>query len=216
MSKSILITMTITTKILRILPLLTIPLCSFCKSAPGLCAGQTQYLTVNNQRFSLAVLYSSVDAAKPTLQLSYDTGGRVVRLDSAQNCIDRFPDLMRAHGFDDKGGQPIDITLKQSLQMTTGATFDGKKLLAWLTQTEAEYKAQKMKFMIKIQLGVYDRPYLDTYQPGDNSNANLNGRIGVFLIPYDGNTATMPANRAANTSTSPSGGSGYDLGGLQP
>ena len=49
-----------------------------------------------------------------------DTGGRVVDLDSAQACINRYSALMNAHGFAKKAGQPINIVLTTTSQITTG------------------------------------------------------------------------------------------------
>lgn len=148
--------------------------------------------------------------------LKSDTGGRAVNLDSAQACIDRFASLMKDHGFADQAGLPIDIHLTTTSMITTGESFNGKDLLNWLTATSKQYKAANKKLMVRVQMGVYDQNYLNTYQPGNTAN---NNRIAVFLIPYDAgsgkavkNLIVVP-NGAGGTQQ---GGSGYDLGGLQP
>jgi hypothetical protein len=145
-----------------------------------------------------------------------DTGGRIVNLDSAQACIDRFAGLMHDHGFADQAGLPIDIHLTTTSMITTGESFNGNDLLNWLTATSKQYKAANKKLMIRIQMGVYDLNYLNTYQPNNSSN---NNRIAIFLIPYDAGTGKAVKNLIAvpnGSGGTQQGGTGYDLGGLQP
>jgi len=145
-----------------------------------------------------------------------DTGGRAVNLDSAQACIDRFAGLMKDHGFADQAGLPIDIHLTTTSMITTGESFTGTDLLNWLTATSKQYKAANKKLMIRVQMGVYDMDYLNTYQPNNTAN---NNRIAIFLIPYDAGTGKVVKNLIAvpnGTGGTQQGGSGYDLGGLQP
>lgn len=145
-----------------------------------------------------------------------DTGGRTVNLDSAQACIDRFAGLMHDHGFADQAGLPIDIHLTTTSMITTGESFVGKDLLNWLTATSKQYKAANKKLMIRIQMGVYDQNYLNVYQPNNTSNSN---RIAIFLIPYDAGSGKAVKNLIAvpnGTGGTQQGGTGYDLGGLQP
>jgi hypothetical protein len=148
--------------------------------------------------------------------LKSDTGGRAVNLDSAQACIDRFAGLMKDHGFADQAGLPIDIHLTTTSMITTGESFNGKDLLNWLTATSKQYKAANKKLMIRVQMGVYDLNYLNTYQPNNTAN---NNRIAIFLIPYDAGTGKVVKNLIAvpnGSGGTQQGGSGYDLGGLQP
>jgi hypothetical protein len=154
-------------------------------------------------------------------QIKTDTGGRIVNLDSAQVCIDRFAALMNAHGFSDQAGQPIDIHLTTTTMITTGESFNGTDLRNWLNATLKQYNKVNKKLMIKIQFGVYDLNYLNTYQPNIASNTANNNRIAIFLIPYDAASGVAAKNltAVANESggTQPGGsGTGYDLGGLQP
>jgi hypothetical protein len=150
-------------------------------------------------------------------EMLVDTGGRAVSLDSAQACIDRFTGLMQAHGFSDLAGQPIDIHLTTTSMMTTGETFDGKKLQKWLNTTADQYKAAHKTLMIKIQLGVYDMNYLNTYQPNAALRNASNNRIAIFLIPYDASTGHAALGLAQpQGGTGGGGGTGYDLGGVQP
>jgi hypothetical protein len=146
-----------------------------------------------------------------------DTGGRTVSLDSAQACIDRFAGLMQAHGFSNQAGQPIDIHLTTTSMITTGETFDGKNLQKWLNTTADQYKASHKTLMIKIQLGVYDLNYLNTYQPNAASRTASNNRIAIFLIPYDASTGHAALGLAQPQGGAVGGGgTGYDLGGVQP
>jgi hypothetical protein len=152
----------------------------------------------------------------PAIGIKSDTGGRIVNLDSAQACIDRFAGLMHDHGFADQAGLPIDIHLTTTSMITTGESFNGKDLLNWLTATSKQYKAANKKMMIRIQLGVYDLNYLNTYQPNNTSN---NNRIAIFLIPYDAGSGKAVNNLIAvpnGSGGTQQGGTGYDLGGLQP
>jgi hypothetical protein len=146
-----------------------------------------------------------------------DTGGRTVSLDSAQLCIDRYAALMADHGFASQAGLPINIRLKKTDLITTGETFDGKNLQDWLNATAASYSASGKTFMIKIQLGVYDDNYLNTYQPNATLRAASKNRIAVFIIPYDASSGqpvrALAAQPAGGTG---GGGTGYDLGGVQP
>jgi hypothetical protein len=150
-----------------------------------------------------------------------DTGGRTVSLDSAQACINRFAAVMKAHGFSDPGGQSVDIRIKKTSMITTGESFDGKGLLDWLNATAAQYSAAGKTLMIKIEMGIYDMNYLNTYQPNAALKSANNNRIAIFLIPYDASTgpgihplvAPVPPPPGG---TGTGGGTGYDLGGLQP
>jgi hypothetical protein len=146
-----------------------------------------------------------------------DTGGRTVDLDSAQACINRFTTLMTAHGFAKKAGLPINITLTQTSKITTGETFDGKDLLDWLTVTAAQYASAGKKLMIKVQMGVYDLNYLKTYQSDPAKRTASNNRIAIFIIPYDASTGLSVKTLAQPLGgTGTQGGTGYDLGGIQP
>ena len=143
--------------------------------------------------------------------------GRIVDLDSAQACINRFSALMTAHGFAKKAGLPINIILTQTSQITTGETFDGKGLLDWLNFTATQYAAAGKTLMIKIQMGVYDMNYLNTYQPDPAKKTASNNRIAIFIIPYDGKSGiTVKGLAQPMGSGGTSGGTGYDLGGIQP
>jgi hypothetical protein len=146
-----------------------------------------------------------------------DTGGRAVSLDSAQICINRFDSLMQAHGFANQAGLPINIRLKKTSQITTAETFNGKDLQDWLNATAAQYTAAGKTLMIKIQMGVYDASYLKTYQPNTSLQAANNNRIAIFIIPYDGATGHAAMGLALPAGgTGSGGGTGYDLGGIQP
>ena len=152
------------------------------------------------------------------LQNLTDTGGRTVSLDSAQLCINRYSTLMANHGFADQAGLPINIRLKKTDKITTGESFDGKKLQDWLNATATDFAANGKTLMIKIQLGVYDDNYLNTYQPNAALRAANKNRIAIFIIPYDGTTGqpvrALTVQPMGGTGTS--GGTGYDLGGVQP
>jgi hypothetical protein len=146
-----------------------------------------------------------------------DTGGRTVDLDSAQACINRYTALMTAHGFAKKAGLPINITLTKTSQITTGESFDGKGLQDWLTNTAAQYAAAGKTLMIKIQMGVYDMNYLKTYQSDPAKRTASNNRIAIFIIPYDASTGLSVKTLAQPLGgTGTQGGTGYDLGGVQP
>jgi hypothetical protein len=145
-----------------------------------------------------------------------DTGGRAVNLDSAQACIDRFAALMTAHGFADQAGLPINIRLRKTSQITTGESFNGKDFLDWLNATAAQYAAAGKTMMIRIQMGVYDMNYLNTYQPSAALRAASNNRIALFVIPYDASTGQAVKALAQPSGGTGNGGTGYDLGGIQP
>jgi hypothetical protein len=152
-------------------------------------------------------------------QLKADTGGRAVNLDSAQACIDRFAGLMKQHGFADKAGQSIDIHLTKTSQMTSGESFSGKRLQDWLNATATAYTAAGKTLMINVQLGVYDKNYLKTYEPDASKGVASDNRIAIFLIPYDsaGGQTVHPLVAQPQGSGAPTGGgTGYDFGDLQP
>jgi hypothetical protein len=152
-----------------------------------------------------------------SLTMKTDTGGRAVNLDSAQACINRYAALMAAHGFANQAGLPINIHLTKTSLITTGESFIGKNFLDWLTATAAQYTAAGKTLMIKIQMGVYDVNYLSTYQPDPVlQKANIN-RVAIFVIPYDASTGQAAMGLAQPMGgTGGNGGSGYDLGGIQP
>ena len=147
-----------------------------------------------------------------------DTGGRAVRIDSAQRCIDRFEAVMKQHGFSDVAGEKVNIHIKRTSMITTGEVFQGKGLQDWLNNTATQYQAAGKTLMIKIQLGIYDSSYLNTYQSDPVlKNKNLD-RIAIFIIPYD-SAAMAPHQIRANITPPPpppGGGTGYDLGGIYP
>ena len=150
-------------------------------------------------------------------EIKTDTGGRIVSLDSAQICFNRYDSLMKAHGFSDQAGQSINIRLKKTSKITTGETFDGKNLQDWLNTTAAQYATAGKTLMIKIQMGVYDASYLNTYQPDPSLRTANDNRIAIFLIPYDASTGQpVRALNALPSGSTGTGGTGYDLGGVQP
>jgi len=150
-----------------------------------------------------------------TAQIKLDTG-RIVNLDSAQACIDRFPAFMAAHGFAAQAGQPINLNLTTTSQITTGETFSGKDLQKWLDATMAAYKKAGKTLMVKVQLGVYDMNYLNTYQPNAAKRAAANNRIAIFIMPYDASSGQAIRALTAQPMGSGGTGTGYDFGGLQP
>lgn len=170
--------------------------------------------------FSTPVNYVFTRPTHASLNIPFaktDTGGRAVSLDSAQICINRFDSLMQAHGFAGQAGLPINIRLKKTSQITTAETFNGKDLQDWLNATAAQYTAAGKTLMIKIQMGVYDANYLKTYQPNTSLQAANNNRIAIFIIPYDAATGQGAKGLAQPMGgTGSGGGTGYDLGGIQP
>jgi hypothetical protein len=147
-----------------------------------------------------------------------DTGGRTVNIDSAMECINNFPAFMAAHGFTNPGGQTINLTIPTSSMLTTGESFNGQDLQKWLNATLKQYAAANKTLVINVQLGVYDMNYLNTYQPNGLLRAAYNGRIAIFLIPADASTGQVIRSLVAQPGGSggSGGGTGYDLGGLQP
>jgi len=151
-------------------------------------------------------------------KMETDTGGRAVNIDSAQACINRFPAYMAQFGFTNPGGQSVNIRIKTSAMLTSGESFNAQNLQNWLTATIAQYAAAGKTLVINVQLGVYDMNYLNTYQPDAAKRAANNGRIAIFLMPADASTGTVVRALVAQPSSGDGsgGGSGYDLGGLQP
>ena len=151
-------------------------------------------------------------------KMETDTGGRAVNIDSAQACINRFPAYMAQFGFTNPGGQTVNIKIKKSAMLTSGESFNGQDLQNWLNATMAQYAAAGKTLVINVQLGVYDMNYLNTYQPNAAKRAANNGRIAIFLMPADASTGTVVRALVAQPDGSggSGGGTGYDLGGLQP
>jgi hypothetical protein len=147
-----------------------------------------------------------------------DTGGRAVNIDSAQACINRFPAYMAQFGFTNPGGQTVNLKIKKSAMLTTGESFNAQNLQNWLSATMAQYVAAGNTLVINVQLGVYDMNYLNTYEPDAAKRTAKNGRIAIFLMPADASTGTVVRALVAqpNGSGGSGGGTGYDLGGLQP
>jgi hypothetical protein len=124
---------------------------------------------------------------------------------------------MKEHGFTDASGKKVNIRIRRTSMITTGESFQGKALLDWLNSTAAQYDAAGKTLMIKIQLGIYDSAYLNTYQ-SDPVLRNKNiGRIGIFIVPY---AAAPPVQQGVHANVTPPppppGGGGYDLGGIYP
>jgi len=151
-----------------------------------------------------------------------DTLGRPVRIDSAQSCIEQFPGYMKKHGFSNAEGEAIRLRISRTNIMTTSQAFDGKDLLEWLSNTAKEYDAANKKLIIKIEFGIYNSDFLNTYQGNPGLRKKYLGRVGVFLIPYD--SAQMVGQGPKNERKinfgppppPPGDGTGYDLGGIYP
>jgi hypothetical protein len=151
-------------------------------------------------------------------EIKSDTGGRSVSLDSAQLCIARFTTVMKDHGFSDVAGQSVNIHIKKTSMITTGESFSGKNLQDWLDATMAQYASAGKTLVINVQLGIYDANYLNTYQPNASLRSANNNRIAIFLIPADASTGQPVHALAAQPGNNPPppGGTGFDLGGVQP
>lgn len=163
----------------------------------------------------------SPDLLSGTTYAQMDTG-RIVNADSIQPCLDNYKILMAKHAFSDPGGQPFGKKIALTDKLTTGESFSGKDLRAWLDATDDEYTSQGKILSIRIEFGVYDMTYLNTYEPNAARRAKSNNRIAVFLVPYDAasgvslKTHVMAAATATPAGGSGSGGGAYDFGGLQP
>lgn len=152
------------------------------------------------------------------VKMETDTGGQAVNIDSAQACINRFPAYMAQFGFTNPGGESVNIKIRKSAMLTSGESFNAQNLQNWLNATIAQYAAAGKTLVINVQLGVYDMNYLNTYQPDAAKRTANNGRIAIFLMPADASTGTVVRALVAqpNGSGGSGGGTGYDLGGLQP
>ena len=153
--------------------------------------------------------------AIPLSEMKSDTGGRTVRLDSIQSCIDRYVTVMSQHGFTNHAGDPVNIRIHTTRLVTTAESFNGKNLQDWLNATAASYAAAGKTLMIRIQLGIYDANYLNTYQPDPALRAANVNRIAIFVVPYDAATPNQSLSALAAPSGG-GGGTGFDLGGVQP
>jgi hypothetical protein len=143
--------------------------------------------------------------------------GRIVNLDSIQTCLKNYKKLMKDHGFSNPGGSPFTQTISTTAPLTTGMSFSGADLRDWLNATAAAYAQVGKTFSIRVEFGVYDMTYLNTYEPDPAQRVKKNNRIAIFLVPYDassGQTLQPHANIAGGTPSG--GGGGYDFGGLQP
>jgi hypothetical protein len=122
--------------------------------------------------------------------------------------------------FTNPGGQSVNIKIKKSAMLTSGESFNAQNLQNWLSATMAQYAAAGKTLVINVQLGVYDMNYLNTYQPDAAKRSANNGRIAIFLMPADASTGTvvraLVAQPDGSGGTGSGGGTGYDLGGLQP
>jgi hypothetical protein len=149
-----------------------------------------------------------------------DTGGRSVNLDSAQLCIARFSSVMKDHGFSNVAGQAVNIRIKKTSMITTGESFSGKNLQDWLNATMEQYASAGKTLVINVQLGIYDDNYLNTYQPNASLRSANKDRIAIFLVPADASTGqpihALAAQPGNNPPPPPPGGTGFDLGGVQP
>jgi hypothetical protein len=153
---------------------------------------------------------------KAQREIHLDTG-RIVNLDSIQTCLKNYKKLMKDHGFSNPGGSPFTQTISTTAPLTTGVSFSGADLRDWLDATAAAYAQAGKTFSIRVEFGVYDMTYLNTYEPDPAERVKKNNRTAIFLVPYDassGQTLQPHANIAGGTPSG--GGGGYDFGGLQP
>jgi hypothetical protein len=150
-----------------------------------------------------------------------DTTGQIVNLDSANLCIARYVPEMNQYGLSQQAGVPMHSHVSKTRLITTGEHFDGKGLIAWLTQTEQAYEAAGKTLMVSVRFGIYDSAYLNTYVTDPALRKKYLNRVGVFFVPYDGSKPeirTMDAitPKTGSGSGSSGGGGAYDFGGLEP
>jgi len=159
----------------------------------------------------------SLDGSFVTQKKMHLDTGRIVSQDSIQQCLKNYRKLMKDHGFSNPGGQPFTQTITATAQLTTGESFSGADLRDWLDATAAAYTQAGKTFSIRVEFGVYDMTYLNTYEPDPARRAKKNNRIAIFLVPYDASSGETLQPHANITGGAPSGGGGaYDFGGLQP
>jgi hypothetical protein len=128
---------------------------------------------------------------------------------------------MKEHGFSNVEGKAVKLRNSRTNIITSSQAFDGKDLLAWLSNTAKEYDAANKNLIIKIEFGVYNNDFLNTYMHDPALRKKYLGRVGVFLIPYDSTELVKQGLKSQRKTNSgppppPGGGTGYDLGGIYP
>jgi hypothetical protein len=192
--------------------ILTVFLCSVSNTTKADAA-----LNVGTALNAGATLHAGAAFLNTGNEIKTDTGGRSVSLDSAQLCIARFTAVMKDHGFSNAAGQPVNIHIKKTSMITTGESFSGKNLQDWLNATMTQYASAGKTLVINVQLGIYDDNYLNTYQPNASLRSANKDRIAIFLVPADASTGQpVHALAAQPGNPPPPGGTGFDLGGVQP
>jgi len=146
--------------------------------------------------------------------------GQTVPRSEYQPCLDSFVTVMNLYGIQAGAPQPIKNFPSMTYPITTSESLQGSGLLAWIQNVVQTYdpdgKGANLDFQLRF--GVYTA----TFVKDMGQDPSLTGRITTFIVPaYRLTTAATTAKAKAQTRLKLSapadpGGSGYELGGVEP
>jgi hypothetical protein len=144
--------------------------------------------------------------------------GQPVTRDQYQPCLDSFVAVMGRYGIT-PNNPPVKNTSCPAMTypITTSESFQASGFISWMQGIVSTYdpdgKGANLDFQLKF--GVCTPKFVaDLGQP-----AELTGRITVFVVAAYRTTAAASAAKAKAAMSTPGtdpGGTGYELGGLQP
>lgn len=173
----------------------------------------TDTLIPNYQKKQKSALRLQVEALPPeatgvTFQGAFiGTPGTGQEVDPAMAnaCIQRYANEMRRRFILAPGEQPPANPATDVLQVTHFVNFTGRDLMYRILEQCFKPEAQDA-VDFKLANGIYTEDFLEFHFPGNETEkSKRRNRITIFIIPFEKGTSKVLT-----------GGSAYDLGGLEP
>ena len=137
-------------------------------------------------------------------------GGHSVPVESIQQCLDAYVQIMATYGITaDSPAVPIKKCPPMTYRITTVEGLTYATFRAWLDSVvnAIDSAGHGSNVWLKIQPGINTQQFVT----GVGLDPSRTGRITYFIVP-----ALIDSSKAQAQPNNPGGGTGYDVGGLQP
>lgn len=142
-------------------------------------------------------------------------GGQPVPITDIQPCLDAYVKVMAEYGITaDSPAVPIKKCPQTTYRITTTEGLTYVTLRHWLDSVvnALDSAGQGSNVWLKIQPGIQTQQFVT----GIGADASRTGRISFFIVPALIDSTKAPATAKAAAPNDPGGGTGYEVGGLQP
>lgn len=145
----------------------------------------------------------------------YHGGGHSVPWALIQPCIDAYVDTMARYGITaDSPRQKLTRCPDSTYRITTSESFRADSLMAYLKDQIQKYdpqgKGANLNFV--IYPGIRVGPMMSSF----NIAATTAGRITFFIVPDTTGPVSGSRTKAMAMPKDPGGGSGFEVGGIEP